>query len=317
MLRRALSDDYSRGAVYLDDNRRPMAPHYDYAGPDGVPLHQKYAAEDRANGLPVRQTAYDTAKRVHDIAQPQYGRPFDGNAADPVLSQFSPEVLKQAYATKEMNNRLAEATETVYKYHTGFSTTPDQDNLTRTIAIQNADGTTSAIKKMMTTEELMNLQRGIRELGIPRTVNVHSPQGMKQGYSPAAPTEEPPQFQGGLPDKEQMSYGSPGIDRARQVRTGNVMMDLAPAVQQIPQSRDRDNGDFVERDRLRDQVRQNLEARQSFGAIPSGKTPRTAEEMAAEAKMVADADRAAYELDQKAKQQAEARQAVSFQYRGG
>jgi hypothetical protein len=170
---------------------------------------------------------------------------------------------------------------------------------------------------MMTTQELMDFQRNFRELGIDRTVNNYSPQGMKQGYSPAAPTEEPRQFQGGLPDAEQMSYGSPGIDRARQVRTGNMMMDLAPAVQQIPQSRDRDNGDFVERDRLREQTRENLEARQSFSAIPSGKTPRTPEEMATEAKMMADADRAAYELDQKARQQAEARQAVSFQYRGG
>lgn len=335
MLRRALTDEYDRGAMYLDDDRRPMAPHYDYKGPDGIPLQEKYAAEDRANGLPVRPTAYDTAKRVHEIARPQYGRPFDGNEADPVLSQFSPQVLKQAYATKELNNRLAEATETIYKYHTEFSPTPDQDNLTRTITVRNADGTTSAIKKMMTSEELMNLQRGTRELGIPRMTNTYSSQGFKQDRTPAAPTEEPPQFQGGLPDAEQMSYGSPGIDRARQLKTGATMMDLGgtrglsqpakydiplgggPAVQQIPQSRDRDNGDFVERDRLREQVRQNLEARQSFSAIPSGKTPRTSEEMTAEAQMAADAERAAIELDQKAKQQAQARQAVSFQYRGG
>lgn len=340
MLRRVLTDEYDRGAVYLDDDRRPMAPHYDYKGPDGIPLQKKYAAEDRANGLPVRPTAYDTAKRVHEIARSQYGRPFDGNDADPTLSQFSPQVLKQAYAAKELNNRLAEATETIYKYHTEFSPTPDQDNLTRTITVQNADGTTSVIKKMMTTEELMNLQRRIRELGIARMVSDYSdklislkpsyrlvsptgeelPNPLEKSFSPyttPAPTPEPSQFQGGLPDAEQMSYGSPGIDRARQVKTGTTMMTFgAPAVQQIPQSRDRDNGDFVERDRLREQVRQNLEARQSFSAIPSGKTPRTPEEMAMEAQMAADADRAAIELDKKAKQQAETRQAVSFQYRG-
>lgn len=402
MLRRALTDEYDRGAMYLDDDRRPMAPHYDYKGPDGIPLQEKYAAEDRANGLPVRPTAYDTAKRVHEIARPQYGRPFDGNEADPVLSQFSPQVLKQAYATKELNNRLAEATETVYKYHTEFSPTPDQDNLTRTITVQNADGTTSTIKKMMTTEQLMNLQRQTRELSLPRMVSDYSdklvslkpsyrlvspageelPNPLEKNFSPytmPAPTQEPPQFQGGLPDAEQMSYGSPGIDRARQLKTGAIMMGLGgtrglsqplnyemadvrkpqvdvtrgndgvfllnytkgnntgdnlsvgrafdergqdiplgggPAVQQIPQSRDRVNDDFVERDRLREQVRQNLEARQSFSAIPSGKTPRTPDEMAAEAQMAADAERAAIELDQRIKQQAEARQAVSYQYRG-
>ena len=310
MLRRVLTDEYDRGTIYLDDDRRPMAPHYDYKGPDGIPLQEKYAAEDRANGLPVRRTAYDTAKRVHEIARPQYGRPFDGNEADPVLSQFSPQVLKQAYATKELNNRLAEATETIYKYHTEFSPTPDQDNLTRTITVQNADGTTSAIKKMMTTEELMNLQRGTRELGVDRITNTYSPQGFKQDRTPAAPTPEPPQFQGGLPDAEDMSYGSPGIDRARQLKTGVVMMDLAPAVQQIPQSRDYVIYDPVEYSQKREQsqweaeqAQQQVDSSQSFSSKPSGKTPRTAEDMRREAEAEAEAERVALALRKKVAEQ--------------
>jgi hypothetical protein len=334
MLRKALSDDYSRGAVYLDDDRRPMAPHYDYTGPDGIPLQQKYAAEDRANGLPVRPTAYDVSKRVHDIAQPQYGRPFDGNDADPTLSQFSPEVLKQAYATKELNNRLAEATETVYKYHTEFSPTPDQDNLTRTITVQNQDGTTSTIKKMMTTQELMDFQKLTRELPISRIVPDYSgkleslkpsyrlvsptgeelPNPLEKNFSPyttPAPTPEPPQFQGGLSDKEDMSYGSPGVEpKSRQLRTGTTMMKLAPGVQQIPQSRDAVIYDPVEYAQAREQSAWEAEQAQQrldFGESTPTYVPRTQEELAFEAKLAADAQAEVYALREKVSKQAQAR----------
>jgi hypothetical protein len=264
LLRAATEQEFLGGKVYKDYFDRPMAPHQDFLDADGVPLHQKLLAEDRAMSLPARPTLYDFSKLVHERAQPgarEFNLYQDNPAEGDIDRQFRalPEnLLLQAYATKEMNNRAKKARSIADAYATGTYKDPGDARMAFSVLTENGPQT---VVKTLSPEKYVEIADTLRTSGPPliqtkprlsweitdRLEAVHdllaSGQITRAEYETQVQiltnglVQEPQstvdfrvpidQAVETLPSPEQVGQAFPGVDRSRQVPTGGPMMRVA------------------------------------------------------------------------------------------